>query len=104
MRGGMNVLALLALSVSLAGCFGLPAKELPPWAMTRSAEPIYTPQTKLVRTEAKRRAPEYTASVSYVAPTNAPPDDIKLFSPEWQAREDAVDNKLRRTMTICRGC
>ena len=39
-----------------------------------------------------------------VAPTNARPDDIKPFSPEWQAREDAFDNKLRRTMSICRGC
>jgi hypothetical protein len=29
---------------------------------------------------------------------------VTPFSTEWQAREDAFDNKVRRTMNICRGC
>ena len=98
MRG--DVVALLALSVSLAGCSGLPPKELPPWAMTRSSEQGYTSRTHVVRTRATRPESEHT----YVAPTNAQSDDVKPFSPEWKAREDAFDNKLRRTMNICRGC
>ncbi len=45
-----------------------------------------------------------TSNFSYVTPTNAPQDDILPFSAAWQAREDALDARLRRTMDICRGC
>jgi hypothetical protein len=89
MRG--NVLVLLALSASLAGCSGLPPKELPSWAMTRSSEQGYTSRTHVVRTRATRLKSEHTASVSYVAPTNAQSEDIKPFSPEWKAGEDAFE-------------
>ena len=34
----------------------------------------------------------------------AEPADVTAFSPEWQAREKAADEKLRRSMNICRGC
>ena len=33
-----------------------------------------------------------------------PEADLLPFTPEWQAREDALDERLRRTMNICRGC
>jgi hypothetical protein len=35
---------------------------------------------------------------------NQPTTDVLPFTPEWQAREDAFDKRLRRTMNICRGC
>ena len=92
------------LGLPLAGCFGvtLPPKLLPDWAMNSQSEVAV--RTKPARTVATRRAPDHTASVSYVAPTNASPSDVTPFSAEWQAREDAFDGKLRRTMNICRGC
>lgn len=98
------VVALLGLP--LAGCFGvtLPPKPLPDWAMNSQSEVAVPARTKPARTVAARRAPDQTASVSYVAPANASPSDVTPFSAEWQAREDAFDNKLRRTMNICRGC
>jgi len=40
---------------------------------------------------------------SHVAPAQ-PQGELLPFTPEWQAREDAFDNRLRRTMNICRGC
>jgi hypothetical protein len=30
--------------------------------------------------------------------------EVKPFSPEWQARENAFDEKLRRRMNICGSC
>jgi hypothetical protein len=30
--------------------------------------------------------------------------EVLPFTPEWQAREDEFDKRLRRTMNICRGC
>jgi hypothetical protein len=41
--------------------------------------------------------------VSYVGPQSAS-SEVKPFSPEWAAREDALDDKLRRRMHICGGC
>jgi hypothetical protein len=105
MRGvRIGIVALLGLP--LAGCFGvaLPPKPLPDWAMNPQSETAASARTKPARNAAVRRAPDRTASASYMAPTNASTPDVKPFSPEWQAREDAFDNKLRRTMNICRGC
>ena len=98
------VVALLGLP--LAGCFGvtLPPKPLPDWAMSPQSEAVVSARPNSTRTVATRRAPERTASVSYVTPTNAAAPDVTPFSAEWQAREDAFDNRLRRTMNICRGC
>lgn len=33
-----------------------------------------------------------------------PEDEVLPFTPAWQAREDAYDNKLRRSMRICGNC
>jgi hypothetical protein len=96
-----RILGIALLSVPLAGCFGvtLPPKELPDWAMNPQSE-----MAAPARTKPTRRVRHQTASVSYGAPTNGPPSEVMPFSAEWQAREDAFDNKLRRTMNICRGC
>lgn len=86
------------LSLPLAGCLGLPPKELPPWAMTG---PVATaPVWPQYAEQAPRRA--RTAEAAYWPPV--PTREIKPFSPEWQAREDALDSRLRRTMSICGGC
>jgi len=104
--GITRIAAVALLGLPLAGCFGvtLPPKPLPDWAMNRQAESIVSVRTKPSRSVATRRAPERTASVSYVAPTTAASPDVAPFSTEWHARENAFDKKLRRTMNICRGC
>lgn len=110
---GVQIAVVAALGLPLAGCFGvtLPPKELPEWAMNpQAAETAPAP----ARTKAARRVkgtPDQSATVSYVAgdtreqSTQATrPADVKPFSAEWQAREDAADNRLRRSMSICGGC
>lgn len=100
-----RLLVVMATSVPLAGCMTLPPKPLPDWAMSPRAAPVRTSQSKAAAPNTvARRVPEYTGSVLYTAPTGAPEHDVLPFSPEWQAREDAFENKLRRTMSICRGC
>ena len=102
----MRIAVVPLLGLPLAGCFGitLPPKPLPDWAMNPQSDAIAATTSKPTRSVATRRAPGRTERVSYAAPTNASPSDVTPFSPEWQAREDAFDNKLRRTMNICRGC
>jgi hypothetical protein len=105
-----RIVGIALIGLPMAGCFGvtLPPKELPDWAMSPQSEVTAPAKPKPARTAEQRRAPERTANVSYVTPTNTPPSapvaEVTPFSAEWQAREDAFDNKLRRTMNICRGC
>ena len=102
MKGGIPALALLAASVSLAGCFG--PKELPDWAMTHRSETAYTPRKNTMRTETARRSSERHERRTPGGPVSARSDDVLPYSPEWQARESALDDRLRRTMNFCRGC
>lgn len=115
--------------------FGLVApKTIPEWAMSPHAENTAEPSAKPRRNVAVRRpAPavqvvERTGTISD-APTNMQPAGLghavvrakptalpspepsarssepTAFSPEWQAREDARDGTLHRSMgNICRGC
>jgi hypothetical protein len=111
---GVRIAIVAALGLPLAGCFSLtlPPKELPEWAMNpQSAEAAPAPSgTKTARRGTPKRTPDQTATVSYVAgekgaqSTQATPADVKPFSAEWQAREDAADNRLRRSMSICGDC
>ena len=93
----MRILASALLCLPLAGCFGIWPKPLPDWAMNTHVDPA--PST---RERPDRGPPPVGPSAAYMTPANA--NDIKPFSPEWQAREDAFDDRLRRTMNICRGC
>ena len=125
----MRVFVALALCVPLGGCFSLTGpKPLPEWAMNpQQQEAIATPE-KPRRAVAQRRPPQVDVAdstgtvvgtptnvrpaglakrVTRTAPASAPvaePADVTAFSPEWQARENAADEKLRRSMNICRGC
>lgn len=95
----MRILVLALLCLPLAGCFGLtwPPPPLPDWAMSPHAE-VAAP----TRASATRRASSQRGR-SQIG-TNPARDDILPFTPEWQAREDAFDAQLRRSMNICRGC
>jgi len=112
---GISAVAVLALP--LAGCFGVtfPPKELPEWAMQPQAAEIAPARHKTVRapasrTVARRGAPDQTAAVSYVKPDAASrprpssSDETMPFTPEWTAREKALDDRLRRRMHICNNC
>lgn len=112
---GVQIAVLAVLGLPLAGCFSvtLPPKELPEWAMNpQAAEAMPAPaRDKVARRMTPKRTPDQTATVSYVTgdtreqSTRATrPADVKPFSAEWQAREDAADNRLRRSMSICGGC
>jgi hypothetical protein len=97
-------------ALPLAGCFGvtIPPKPLPEWAMHPQAEEAQPARQRFVRRQAprtvvRRGAPEQTASASYGGPATAS-TETKPFSPEWAARENALDDRLRRRMHICGGC
>lgn len=104
---GVGVVVIAALGLPLAGCLGvaIPPKELPAWAMQPQAEgsaarASQSASRRTSRVAARQRGPDQTTDISFVAPLA----DVKPFSPEWQAREDAFDGRLRRRMNICGGC
>src|SRR5947208_1071506 len=106
----VGIIVVAALGLPLAGCFGVtvPPKPLPEWAMQPQAETSAPARNRVVRrqtpkTIAQRGVPNQTATVSYVGPATAS-SDTKPFSPEWAARENALDDRLRRSMHICGGC
>jgi hypothetical protein len=115
---GLGVAVVAVLGLPLAGCLGvtIPPKELPEWAVQPQAEatapaPQRTVRRQAPRTTAQRRAPDQTAAVSYVAPATNSSGTKPLssaetmpFTPEWTARENALDDRLRRSMNICGGC
>ena len=122
----MRVVVALALCVPLGGCFSLSGpKTLPEWAMNPQLQEASAPQAKPRRAVAHREpqpvdVADRTGTVG--VPTNerpaglakggaqparaseAQPREVTAFSAEWKAREDAADEKLRRSMNICRGC
>lgn len=66
------------------GTVGLPT-EVRPAGLAKAYRPV------TVRTPAAQQ-------------TVQPLADVTPFTPEWQAREDAADERLRRSMKICQGC
>lgn len=110
MRGMGIVVAMLA-ALPLAGCFGvtLPPKPLPEWAMHPQAEVAAPARHRVVRrhagsTVARRGSPDQISAVSYVGPSTSSSTEMKPFSPEWAARENALDDRLRQRMHICGRC
>ena len=115
---GVKAAVIAILGLPLAGCLGvtIPPKELPEWAMQPQAADIASARQRTARrsaprTVAERGLPGQTAAVSYVEPSAtssvakpSTPDETKPFSPEWAARENALDDRLRRRMHICGGC
>jgi hypothetical protein len=115
---GLRIAAVAVLGFPLAGCFGvtLPPKELPGWAMQPQAADVAPTRQGTVRrpgsrSVAQRGAPDQTAVVSYAGspvassatkPVNS--HETIPFTPEWTARENALDDRLRRRMHICSGC
>jgi hypothetical protein len=107
---GTGLLLVVTLSLPLAGCLGvtIPPKPLPDWAMQPQAREMPSAREraaarKTTRIVVRRRAPEQSAAVSYVGgPRSA--SETKPFSPEWAARENSLDDRLRRRMHICGNC
>src|ERR1043165_8926523 len=107
---GMVIAAVAALALPLAGCLGVPTppKELPAWAMQPQAADVASARGRaagrsISRTLARREAPDATTAVSYAGP-QAPSSETTPFTPEWTARENVLDDRLRRRMHICGGC
>jgi hypothetical protein len=88
----ITLLGLLA-----AGCS---PKELPDWAVAGGVAPVAAriKAERMVEPQAVDRGPP-----PHVTPTKQQAE-LLPFTPEWQAREDDFDKRLRRTMDICRGC
>ena len=114
---GYTIIATFVVSVPLAGCYGVTVpKPLPDWAMHQGAQTSERLVAKPRRPIAPQRehvlkgAPNRTEDVAARAvspidrrPAAAPPR-MAPYTPEWQAREEALDNQLRRRMHICNGC
>jgi len=90
----VRIAIIALLGVPLAGCS---PKPLPDWAVSQQVAPGVA-----ARIIAAREAPD-RGPPSHVTPTR-PQGELLPFTPEWQAREDAFDQQLRRTMNICRNC
>lgn len=124
----MRVLVALVLCAPLGGCFSLTGPApLPEWAMNPqqqvTSETRVKPRRAVVRREAvePREVDVADRTGAVGIPTNERPANLAkdrqaprasaaqtreptAFSAEWQARENAADEKLRRSMHICRGC
>lgn len=120
---GVRILAIATLGVALAGCTNLSvpvatADRTPTGSIdrTRHAEPRRAPRIKAAHATPVRPAPDrphepdLTVNVSsagepvLAAPPAAAPETVRPFSPEWRAREDEIESRLRQKMMICRGC
>ena len=118
----MRVLVASALCLSLAGCFSLTGpKPIPEWAMGPEAASVDEPQPKARRKPVAYRVPAVRTTVDIGTVVTQPaglsraalraqtvvqadPADPPPYTAEWQAREDAADDRLLRSMNICRGC
>lgn len=92
----MRSVLIALLSLQLAACG---PKPLPDWAVTRQAPQVVrvNPAPMWDRAGPDRGPPPH------VTPTKSQAE-LLPFTPEWQAREDEFDKRLRRTMNICRNC
>lgn len=92
----MRTAFIALLGLLLAACS---PKPLPDWAVTRHApQVVRINATPMLALQGPDRGPP-----SHTTPTK-PQGDLLPFTPEWQAREDEFDKRLRRTMNICRSC
>ena len=97
-------IAIIALLGFLPAACG--PKPLPEWAMRPQVEAVAPARVARLKRaqDAAWRTPRRTAPRSQLTGPAIPEADLLPFTPEWQAREDAFDERLRRTMNICRGC
>jgi hypothetical protein len=110
----MRIILLAVCGMSLAGCASSPVslpsgKAVPAWAMSSQADEDLVSEQRAVRqprsAKVRHASPRNTAAAqSDATPTNSVAASTRPFSPEWREREDALDTRLRRTMSICNGC
>ena len=84
--------------MGLAGCA---PKPLPDWAVASPVAGATLLRAKSVRVT--QRLERDHGPPRHVTPTKSDTEMLP-FTPEWQAREDEFDRRLRRTMNICRSC
>ena len=75
-----------------------PAAHVPRQARRKADPDDPTDVTASVRDDAKRRVVRRSDVANDAAPAPKP------LSEEWLRREDEKEDKLRRSMNICRGC
>jgi hypothetical protein len=112
-------LLIVMLAAPLGGCLSWPSLHQP----AAQTEVSRVTQADTPRTSSPRRiaAPQPQPAVAQTVPsrrasapaqtlTDGVPTDVTgatapvHLSPEWWARENALDEKLRQKMIICRGC
>ena len=91
---------IVIIAIAAAALVGCAPKDLPDWAVSGpvAGGPVLAPLVRTVERQRPDRGPS-----SRAAPAT-PEAEILPFTPEWQAREDAHDRRLRRSMNICRNC
>ena len=101
MMRGFRLLAAVSLAVPLTGCYGFVVpKPIPEWAERSGAEGAAATPRRLVR------VPRDAASGAAAMVRNdaTPVPRFTTYGAEWQAWQDAEDNRLRRRLNICSGC
>lgn len=96
--GFVRSVIIAILGVALTGCA---PKELPDWAASGPVERVAFERGKAARA-AERYRPDRGPPGH--PPLPSPDMEILPFTPEWQAREDEFDKRLRRSMHICGNC
>ena len=101
--GRVRIAIIALLGFLPAGCG---PKPLPEWAVRPQVEAVAPARVARLKPaqDVSWRTRRRTAPQSYVTGPSTPEADLLPVTPEWQAREDAFDQRLRRTMNICRGC
>ena len=108
---------ILVLAAPLGGCLSWPAFNQPV-AQTdvsrvaqtdapRAPAPrrVAAPQPDVAQTVSSRRASARPQTLTDGVPADVTGTTRPIhLSPEWWARENALDEKLRQKMIICRGC
>jgi len=93
----VRIVTIAILGAALAGCA---PKDLPDWAVVR---PVQGAGERAQPARAVER-PMYDRGPPARATSTQPEEEILPFTPAWQAREDAHDRQLRRSMHICGNC
>jgi hypothetical protein len=101
----MRILTVFIGGVGVALVTACAPKPLPDWAMkpgVRQPAVIVDTVKSGIRLT-RRKQPLISSARSDVSP-HATRAELKLYTPEWYAREQAVEDQLRRRTRICGTC
>lgn len=100
----MRVIALLSVTACFLLVAGCGPKPLPEWAMYPGAKIANAPRETAYHSRYRERHVPAAPRAIVAPPVAANTTEVKPFSPEWSAREDAINERLRRQMRICATC